>query len=80
MPIVIKPIEKKGGEFKNNMKPEKKGGQFKNDYLDPAAKKALKNKKKTKPKKVDTMKYMYGGGKLKMAKGYSAGGKIFTGR
>jgi len=72
MPIVITPIEKKGGQYKSNLKPEKKGGQFKNDYLDPAAKKALKNKKKTKPKKVDTMKYKYGGGTVYK----SAGGKI----
>jgi len=33
-----------------------------------------KKKKKTAPM------YEYGGGKIKMAKGYSAGGKIFTGR
>jgi len=63
MPIVITPIEKKGGQFKNNMKPEKKGGQFKNDYLDPAAKKALKNKK---------AKYKYGGGAVYK----SDGGKV----
>jgi len=72
MPIVIREIKKKK---KGNMGEEKVSPK-KNMGMDSM----MPGKKKTKPKKVDTMKYMYGGGKLKMAKGYSAGGKIFTGR
>jgi len=40
---------------------------------------AMGNTKSDNRKRNTTVK-MYGGGKMKMAKGYSAGGRIFTGR
>jgi hypothetical protein len=61
-----------------------KASMSKENYAKTSTSKNKKNAKGidfgAKKKKKETPMYEYGGGKIKMAKGYSAGGKIFTGR
>ena len=66
--------------YKKKVVPTKKKDSMGEEKIKPSKNMGIDSMMPSKKKKSNSITYSSNGGKIKMAKGYSAGGRIFTGR